>query len=66
MRWKLTLALILLFFLVIFTMQNYAVVKIQFLFWSVRMSRAIVIFATLFVGIIIGWIGSLAFNRNKR
>ncbi|MBU1998456.1 MAG: LapA family protein [Candidatus Omnitrophica bacterium] len=56
MNWKWILVLILLLLLVIFTVQNYEIVKIQFLFWSFQTSRAIVIFSTLFIGMIIGWI----------
>lgn len=58
MNWKWTVILILLLLLVIFTAQNYEIVKIQFLFWSFQTSRAIVIFTTLIVGILIGWISS--------
>jgi uncharacterized integral membrane protein len=39
---------------VIFTAQNYEVVEIQFLFWSFEASRAIIIFLSLLVGIVIG------------
>ena len=59
MSWRWVLVLILLLLLVIFAVQNYEIVKIQFLFWSFQTSRAIVIFSTLFIGIIIGWITSL-------
>lgn len=58
MNWKWILILILLLFLVIFTSQNYEVVKIQFLFWSFKTSRALIIFSTLLIGIVIGWITS--------
>jgi uncharacterized integral membrane protein len=47
---------VLLLALIVFTAQNYAVVKIKFLFWSFQTSRAIMIFAAVFTGIIIGWI----------
>ncbi len=65
MSWKLITVLILLLLLVIFTTQNYEVVKIRFLFWSFQTSRAIVIFATLFLGIVIGWIGGYHFKANQ-
>ena len=63
MNWKWLVVLMLLLLLVIFTTQNYELVKIQFLFWSFKTSRAIVIFVTLFVGIIIGWVGSVMMKR---
>lgn len=63
MNWKWSIILILLLLLVIFTAQNYEIVKIQFLFWSFQTSRAIIIFTTLLVGIFIGWITSLIIRR---
>ena len=63
MSWKWIPVLILLLLLVIFTTQNYELVKIQFLFWSFKTSRAIIIFVTLFIGIIIGWVGSVMMKR---
>ena len=65
MNWKWIVVLVLMLFLVIFTAQNYEVVKIQFLFWSFQTSRAIVIFATLILGIVIGWIGGYHFKANE-
>ena len=45
---------VLLTLVVIFTAQNYEIVKIQFLFWSFEASRATIIFLSLLVGIVIG------------
>ncbi|KPJ65686.1 MAG: hypothetical protein AMJ45_04720 [Syntrophobacter sp. DG_60] len=59
MNWKWVIILILLLLLVIFAAQNYEVVKIQFLFWSLKTSRAVVVFSALFIGIVIGWISFL-------
>ena len=56
MNWKWAVILILLVLLVIFVSQNYGVVTIQFLFWSFQTSKAIMFFAVLLIGIIIGWI----------
>ena len=57
MNSKWTIALLLLLLVsIIFTAQNYAVVNIKFLFWSFQTSRAIMIYAALFTGIIIGLI----------
>lgn len=58
MHWNWILIIALLAFLVIFTVQNYEVVKIQFLLWSFETSRAIIIFGTLVIGFAIGWIAS--------
>ncbi|UCB56458.1 MAG: DUF1049 domain-containing protein [Candidatus Omnitrophota bacterium] len=65
MSWKWVVVLILMLFLVIFAAQNYEVVEIKFLLWSFQTSRAIIIFATLFLGIIIGWIGGYHFKSKE-
>ena len=65
MNWRWIVIVILMLFLVIFTMQNYEIVTIQFLFWSFSTSRAIILFASLFIGILIGWIGSYLWNKSQ-
>lgn len=40
---------------VLFIAQNVAVVEIGFLFWRVTMSSALLIFATLVMGLLLGW-----------
>lgn len=65
MNWHWAVILILMLFLVIFTAQNYDIVRIQFLLWSFETSRAIVIFATLFIGIIIGWTSFYIWKRSE-
>jgi len=64
MNWHWVVILVLMLFLVIFTAQNYDIVRIQFLLWSFETSRAIVIFATLFIGVIIGWTSFYIWKRN--
>ena len=63
MSWKWIFIILLLIFLIIFTMQNYEVVTIQFLFWSFQTSRTIVLLTTLIIGIIIGWI--ISFKKKR-
>ena len=55
MNYKKILILILAGLAALFIIQNMAVVEIQFLFWSVSLSRSLVIFLLLAVGIAIGW-----------
>ena len=55
MNSKLILILVLSAFVVLFIIQNVAMVEIQFLFWSLQMSRALMMFLLLAIGIIIGW-----------
>jgi len=54
MSLKWIVIIMLLAVVLIFTAQNYEVVEIQFLFWSFKASRAIMIFLSILVGIIIG------------
>ncbi|MBN1354072.1 MAG: LapA family protein [Candidatus Omnitrophica bacterium] len=62
-QWIIILALLSL--TVIFTVQNYEIVRIRFLIWSFETSRAIVIFSSLFAGIAIGFIISYMHKRRN-
>ena len=62
MNWKIILILALLLMLVIFVVQNYETVSIQFLFWSFQTSRAIMFYVTLALGVVIGWITAHLFR----
>lgn len=53
---KLALVLILSIFALIFIVQNFAVVEISFLYWRVSMSSALLIFLTLIIGFVLGWL----------
>jgi uncharacterized integral membrane protein len=55
MSFKWIFILILFLLVVIFTAQNNAVVEINFLFWSFKMSRALIIFFSMVIGIVIGF-----------
>lgn len=55
MNYKLIFILLLIALAVLFVVQNIAAVEIQFLFWAVQISRALLIFLLLAVGITIGW-----------
>ena len=55
MNYKLILILILAGLILLFIIQNVAVVEIKFLFWSIQMSRLLLIFFLLAIGIIIDW-----------
>jgi len=55
MNIKMVIALILLILVVIFTLQNSEQVNINFLFWHVTLSRALMLFLVLAVGLIVGW-----------
>jgi uncharacterized integral membrane protein len=55
MKFKLITILTLTGLIILFILQNFAIVEIQFLFWSLQMSRPLLIFSLLASGIIIGW-----------
>ena len=40
----------------IFVLQNIQVVEVRFLFWTVSMSRALMLFGTLAIGLVGGWL----------
>lgn len=67
MNYKLISLLLLAGLAVLFIIQNVAVVEIQFLFWSIKMSRSLLMFFLLAIGIIIGWFlhGFLKHQKRK-
>ena len=56
MNKKIISILVLIFLVVVFIVQNFSVVKITFLFWSIEMSRALLVFFLIAIGIAIGWL----------
>ncbi len=55
MHIKLILVLLLVGLAFLFIIQNVAVVEVQFLFWSIQVSRSLLVLVLLAVGIIAGW-----------
>ena len=68
MNYKIILSLILGILVVIFIIQNAAVVEIRFFFWTITLSRALVIFLVLAIGILIGWLmcSHIAHKKTKQ
>lgn len=50
----------------LFIVQNIAMVEIQFLFWSFSMPRAIVLLVVLAIGILIGWLWNSYLTHSKK
>jgi uncharacterized integral membrane protein len=67
MNFKLYTVLVLVGLAVLFIIQNVAVVEVQFIFWSIQVSRALLMFLLLSVGIIAGWLlhSFISFRRGK-
>jgi putative membrane protein len=64
---KFFLTMLLLMMVAVFVIQNTTVVEIQFLFWNVSMSRALLILAVLAIGMVLGWLlRGYLFLRRKR
>lgn len=64
---KLILMGVMALIVVIFLLQNLTVVEVQFLFWSLPMSRALFMFLFLLVGLVAGWLlHSIYHNRRSR
>lgn len=40
---------------VLFIVQNIAIVEIQFLFWSLKISQSLFVFLLLVIGTVMGW-----------
>jgi uncharacterized integral membrane protein len=51
-------------FVLIFVVQNAQVVEFRFLVWTISISRALMLFGTLAIGFIAGWL--LASPRGKK
>ena len=66
MNYKLIVGLILMCLLVIFIIQNAAVVEIRLIFWTITMSRVLLMFIILAIGILVGWLlNSYTIHRKK-
>lgn len=51
---------------VIFVVQNTQVVEFRFLIWTIPMSRALMLFGTLAIGLIAGWLLTLPGSKKER
>lgn len=62
---KVILATGLISLVMLFAIQNAAVVEIRFLVWEAELSRSLLIFMTLFIGIAIGWMTRAIYRITK-
>jgi len=65
MNYKLILSIVLAGMAVLFIIQNVTVVELTFLFWTLSMSRALLMFLILSIGVILGWSLHSYFKRIK-
>ncbi len=55
MKVKLAITMTLLLLVLVFAVQNAAIVELRFLFWVVEFPRSLLIFLTLLIGVVVGW-----------
>ena len=55
MNTKLVVSLVVACLVAVFILQNMTAVKVDFLFWSLSMSRSLLILVFVAVGMLIGW-----------
>ncbi len=65
MNGKLIFGVILAGLSVVFIIQNVTVVDLRFLFWTLSMSGALLMFFILAAGIVLGWVLHGSFNRRR-
>ena len=66
MTFKLVITTALIVLVMIFAVQNAAVVDIKLLFWDVEIPRSLLIFMMIFIGIVIGWFLRSVFRILKK
>lgn len=65
MVYKSVATAVLIVLVMIFAVQNAAIVEIQLLFWEVSFPRSLLIFMMLMIGILIGWFARSIFRISK-
>jgi putative membrane protein len=65
-RTRLTLSLVLVGVVILFTLQNTQVVEVRLLFWTLSMSRVLLIILLLVVGAVLGWVAHSVYSRRAR
>jgi uncharacterized integral membrane protein len=56
LNYKKIISLVLAALTILFILQNIAVINISFFFWTFFISRSVLIFLVLLIGIVIGWL----------
>ena len=66
MKYKLTAVIVLVFLAVVFIVQNAAVVDIKVFFWTISISRILLMFILLIIGIVIGFLFNSYLRHPKK
>lgn len=62
---KLALSVVLIGLVMVFTLQNTAVVEVRFLLWTLSMSLVLLIFGLLVIGVLLGWLFATLGRRSN-
>jgi uncharacterized integral membrane protein len=65
MKFKTILLLLLVTLIVWFTLQNYEVTTVNFLFWEITVSRIIVILGSFIIGFLFGFLLNISSKSKK-
>ena len=66
MKYKLVTVIVLVFLAVVFIVQNAAVVDIKVFFWTISISRILLMFILLIIGIVIGFLFNSYLRHPKK
>jgi uncharacterized integral membrane protein len=67
MKFKVIASILLAGFALVFIFQNVSLVDIRFLFWTLAISRSLLMFAFLLIGLILGWfVHSYSMQRRQK
>jgi putative membrane protein len=56
MNFKIILSVILAGLVLLFIFQNFTIINIRFLFWTLSISRSLLMFLLFLMGLILGWL----------
>ncbi len=65
MSYKLLPSIVLAGMVVLFIIQNVTIVEVKFLFWTLQISRALLMVLIMSIGIFMGWLLHINFSRMK-
>lgn len=66
MKLKLLITVVLLTLVIVFMIQNAAVVEVRFLFWDAAIPRSILILMMLIIGIAVGWFVRAMYRLSRK
>lgn len=66
MKIRLIIAVFLLVVVTVFALQNAVIVEVNILFWKYSLSRSLLIFIALAIGVIVGWFAGRIFRMSRR